>query len=360
MIADRRPGQPLAVLMGLLGAWIVLRIALWQAPFGLVAATAMAPNAQANQTRAAALDPGVAGPAYSRIASGVRQPMANADERPEPLRRVAALAADDVNTSRLAVVEPGRFGVQDRQPASFALLPEEPVRARDGHPADPISNRTILRSKRLSADAWLAWRAGPSRSGAATLPRYGGSQAGVTMRFALSPGGHRPALLARTTAALDPFTDRELAVGFAARPVSSFPARVQLEIRAREVGGSVGFAPAAVAVSELQPQALPLGFVADSYLAAGYVAGRQATPFIDGALRVEKPVGNLGPLELRVRAGAWGGAQKGAAAVDLGPGATVRGTLAGRPVTVALDYRLRVGGDAVPRTGPALTLSTGF
>ena len=131
-------------------------------------------------------------------------------------------------------------------------------------------------------------------------------------------------------------------------------------MRARQTGGRVSFAPAVLAVSELAPRRLPLGFVAEPYFAAGYVAGRSATPFVDGAVRVERPLARFGAVEARLGAGAWGGAQDGAAALDIGPQVTVRATLAGRPVRLGLDYRLRVAGDAVPGAGPALTLSTGF
>jgi hypothetical protein len=64
---------------------------------------------------------------------------------------------------------------------------------------------------------------------------------------------------------------------------------------------------------------------------------------------------------VRAGAGAWGGAQKGASRLDLGPAATMGlGLGASASARLALDWRFRVTGDAAPSSGPALTLSAGF
>jgi hypothetical protein len=362
MIVGRRPGQPLAVLVGLLCAWAIVRIALWQPPFALAASSVLAripeaPVLQAGGGATARQDPGsvetVADIGSVLAASGrIRALTLHRDSSVGHSALAASPHSAAFALTRASAAPPGQFAsiVSQRgtksDPAPFPL-------------AGPTRN-VFLSANRLSGDAWLLWRAGPSAPGGVPVARYGGSQAGAAVRFSLSSDGHRPALYARTSAALDPLTDRELALGFSARPLPRVPARVQLEMRTRQTGGRVSFAPAVLAVSELAPRRLPLGFVAEPYFAAGYVAGRSATPFVDGAVRVERPLARSGAVEARLGAGAWGGAQDGAAALDIGPQVTVRATLAGRPVTLGLDYRLRVAGDAVPGAGPALTLSTGF
>lgn len=215
---------------------------------------------------------------------------------------------------------------------------------------------------RWSGDGWLLFRAGAAGSLAARPEsgRYGGSQAGTVLRYRLASGEHRPTIYARTSAALASETERELALGAAVRPLASVPVRAQLELRAVQVGGRLRLRPAAFAVSELRPLELPGQVRAQAYLQAGYVAGDFATPFVGGDVRIDRRVADLGEARVRVGAGAWGGAQKDAAALDVGPGATLETRLGGVPATLALDYRLRVAGAAEPRSGFALTLTTGF
>jgi len=62
-----------------------------------------------------------------------------------------------------------------------------------------------------------------------------------------------------------------------------------------------------------------------------------------------------------VGGGVWGGAQKGAARLDIGPSATMTiGLGESAAARLGLDWRFRVAGDAAPASGPALTLSAGF
>jgi hypothetical protein len=111
----------------------------------------------------------------------------------------------------------------------------------------------------------------------------------------------------------------------------------------------------------MSPVDLPLRARAEFYGQAGYVGGNFASAFADGQVRVDRRVLQLGRGELRAGGGAWGGAQKGASRLDVGPTATL-----GMPVgdsagaRLGLDWRFRVAGNATPTSGPALTLSAGF
>ncbi|MBS1239358.1 MAG: hypothetical protein H6R45_64, partial [Proteobacteria bacterium] len=58
--------------------------------------------------------------------------------------------------------------------------------------------------------------------------------------------------------------------------------------------------------------------------------------------------------------GAWGGAQKGAARLDIGPSASLQLKLGEANSRVSMDWRFRVAGEARPASGPALTISAGF
>ena len=62
----------------------------------------------------------------------------------------------------------------------------------------------------------------------------------------------------------------------------------------------------------------------------------------------------------RLGGGAWGGAQQGAARLDIGPSLTVDLRLGAAPARIEADYRWRVAGNAEPGNGGVVTLSTGF
>ena len=103
----------------------------------------------------------------------------------------------------------------------------------------------------------------------------------------------------------------------------------------------------------------------EAYGGAGFVGGRDATLFADGqAIVAREVVGFDGPANSRTRislgAGAWGGAQKDAQRVDVGPTIWLDTTIGNVPARLSIDWRERVGGDAAPDSGIAATLSTRF
>ena len=113
--------------------------------------------------------------------------------------------------------------------------------------------------------------------------------------------------------------------------------------------------PAILAVTELGKVRFPLGFTGEGYAQGGWVGGRYATLFADGQARITRAV-PVGRVNIAVGAGVWGGAQKFAERVDVGP--TI--ALATAHSRLSLDYRAKVTGNASPGDGLALTLSTGF
>ncbi len=219
------------------------------------------------------------------------------------------------------------------------------------------------REGRWHLDGWVAWRSGsglPSAASGARPASYGGTQAGAIARFDLASGAHRPAVHVRATYAPDRPRQSEIAAGAGLRPLGGLPVRVMGELRATRAEGRTEVRPAMLAVSELAPMLLPLGMTGEGYAQAGWIGGRYSTAFVDGQARVTRAMATVGPARLRIGAGVWGGAQKFAERVDVGP--TVALDLATGPVgaRLSLDYRVHVAGDATPGDGLALTLSTGF
>jgi hypothetical protein len=220
------------------------------------------------------------------------------------------------------------------------------------------------RASAWSAEAWLLLRQGGNVLNATGLvpATYGASQAGAVIRYQLAPeSAHRPALYLRGSAALNGSHEREAAVGLSARPFARLPLVAAAEARVNQQPGGTRLRPAAFVYTELPPIALPLGAKGEFYGQAGYVGGNFASAFADGQLRIDRRFLTLGNGELRAGGGVWGGAQKGASRLDVGPTATLGMPLVGTAgARLGVDWRFRVAGNAAPASGPAVTLSAGF
>jgi hypothetical protein len=56
----------------------------------------------------------------------------------------------------------------------------------------------------------------------------------------------------------------------------------------------------------------------------------------------------------------WGGAQRGAARLDVGPAASLSLPIADRNLRLSFEYRRRVAGRAAPGSGPVLAIGSDF
>ena len=239
------------------------------------------------------------------------------------------------------------------------------VNAATGVTEPPLAPQQQLSfGDRLSVDSWLFLRQGDADF-ALTGPNaasYGRSQAGAVMRYQLAPSsGFEPSAYVRATGALGSVSEQDLAAGLSVKPVASLPLSLHGEARlSRFADGSTEVRPAAFITAGMERSDLPLGLAARGYGQAGYVGGKFATPFADGMLVVDRQVARFDLGNLRAGAGVWGGAQKGARRLDLGPSANISVRIGEVPARVSFDYRFRVAGDAQPGSGAALTVSTGF
>lgn len=233
-------------------------------------------------------------------------------------------------------------------------------------PAAPphfVSSAGQSAPSRWSGDSWLLWRRDGGGVGIAAFagPSYGASQAGAVLRYRLAPGSrYQPQAYLRGSTALNDPRESELAFGLAVRPLAAVPATLLVEGRAARSGGHTRWRPAVAVVSALPPLRLPLDLRGEAYVQAGYVGGPGATAFVDGQARIDRPFVRLGRAELRGGAETWGGAQRGASRLDFGPSVTLAVPLGKVTARLAADWRFRVAGQAVPSSGPALTLSAGF
>ncbi len=375
MRAHAGRGQPLIALAVLLTGWVAVRAAIWQPPFELpeqdaaTPATFFAKVQQFQRSASGMATSATAGQlATDQLSDAAAQPSAPTNWPLAPLPNQSAVPAV---TPPLPPPVPARIaaGHQLLWLAALSRLPLPPEMAglQNGTPTRqgvaPFPYRAREAMRRWSADGWIMWRqGGAGLTGSGMAPAsYGGSQAGAVIRYRLAPGSaHRPTLYLRASTALRQPRDEEAAIGFAARPLTGVPVVATAELRATHLASGVALRPAVALVSEFPPIKLPLGARAEAYGQAGFVAGKAATTFVDGQLRIDRPLLKLGRAELRAGGGAWGGAQDGAARVDVGPSATLGVPLGTGGARVAVDWRFRVAGNAAPSSGPAITLSAGF
>ena len=403
-----RRGQPLMALVLVLGGWVSARAMMWDAGAGprmtLVRPLAAQPPAKTAPIPALArarpeihADAGPA-PVAASAPEIAAQPLFDRtfdrrfDRTRAPLDEPVTLAGAAVYPASQSAPAPPRPRLVPLPRASlapFAPAPgATPVQLAGGHrlmwmaalanlpvaagliapPVNsvpfPVAPDQRNGERRWSADGWVLWRRASQQGLAAggLAPSYGASQAGAVLRYRLAPGSaHRPAAFFRASAALNGSNEREAALGLQARPFGGVPVVLAGEARFTSTAGRGMIRPAIFAFTELPPFDLPLGLRGEAYAQGGYVGGKFATAFADGQLRANRTLLRLGRAEMRLGGGVWGGAQKGASRLDAGPSLIV-GTPLGGPASLRLgaDWRFRVAGKALPKSGPAVTLSAGF
>ncbi len=381
---DRLRGQPLAVLVCVLGGWILLRALTWQAPDwhrdrekegNPPIAIALAKHAQEG-----AVTPVQGGPVspaglYFPAISPVAYWQAGWHGAVPLFQEVRVVHVLGEGMQGLALAElagrspHGNEGGREGWAAALARLAT--LEGRHGYTGQsvpaapaPVPMSPGLKASgadRWSADSWMLLRRNGQAAFAAGRPLYGGSQAGAVLRYHLAPSSARqPIAYLRGSQALGGISESEAAIGLGARPFPRMPLMVAGEARMFRSGGKTSFRPAALAYTQLPPFNLSGKLRGEAYLQGGYVGGRFATGFVDGQLRVDRPAFTFDDTIVRLGGGLWGGAQKGAERLDIGPGASAALDIAGTPSRVSMDWRFRLAGKAEPGSGPAITLSAGF
>lgn len=232
-------------------------------------------------------------------------------------------------------------------PSQFAPAPV-PAVSREAPPPAP-------RLDRLQLTSWALLRNGLGNSALAQGGTLGGSQVGARLTYKFTP---EIAASLRFSSSAGGVRDAEAAAGVRWQPLRAIPIALNLERRQRlgRYGGRSDFA--AFAEGGVYQLPVALGFELDAYAQAGAVGIKNADWFADGSLALSRPLWR----NLSAGIGLWAGGQSNDPGgsiyrVDGGPRLSyaVR-----RNVRLHLDYRQRLAGDALPRSGPALTIAGDF
>ncbi|WP_143704579.1 hypothetical protein [Porphyrobacter sp. TH134] len=221
---------------------------------------------------------------------------------------------------------------------------------------------------RWSLDAWAFWRQGSNAAPVSQgrVPIYGASQAGAVLQFRLVPSDRRDLrLYARAYRALVQGGESELALGTSLRPVPAVPLRLAGEVRYTDTPFGTSLRPAAYVVTEIAPVPLPHGARLEAYGQAGWVGGAGRTAFADGQASITAALPQItrvtdNTLRVSLGAAAWGGAQRDAQRLDIGPTLRFDMAIGAVPARVSVDWRERIAGQAAPYSGLTATLSTSF
>ena len=231
--------------------------------------------------------------------------------------------------------------------ASQSRRQSTPVRTAPG--AAPIPPRL----DRISLTTWAMLRQIPAGTrlpddGLASGGTLGGSQAGARLAYAFN---RALAASLRLTSAIGGDNGAEVALGIRWKPLRNIPVAVTAERRQGFGTGRSAFA--LFAEGGVYDRPMPFRLRMDAYAQAGVVGFNRRDLFADGAMTFTRPVWR----QISAGAGVWGGVQPGVYRVDAGPRISLR---VYRSMRVHLDYRQRIVGNAVPGSGPAVTIAGDF
>lgn len=253
--------------------------------------------------------------------------------------------------------------------------------SRTGQVSRPLDGAGLPINTPPQTDRWFLDAFAFQRQGSSALsvpqgrlPIYGASQIAANLQWRAKPSSsHDPRVYIRAYRAMVEGGESEIAAGLSARPLGKVPVRLYGELRATQspavselgLGVRTQFRPAAYAVTEFPPLKLPMGFALETYGAGGYVAGSPSTYFLDAQAVAARDLIRIGKkggdgVGISVGGGVWGGAQRDAKRLDIGPTLRFDVDIGKLPARVSVDYREQVAGDAAPDSGVAATVSTRF
>lgn len=224
--------------------------------------------------------------------------------------------------------------------------------------------------RRWQVSAYTVAREGGVGDPLAASPVLGAGQSGAAVAYKIDPLSSRPiSIVGRVTAAAGTSgaIDRETveaALGVRVEPLRGVPLAVDVERRfALGIMSRNAWAARISGGGAVRTQAVGLPVTVEGWGEAGIVGFHARPDLYAGAqLRGGTPLFSLGRTDVDAGVGTWAAIQRGwgqtASRVDVGPSARVR--IKPWPFYAQVDYRLRTLGNALPQSGPVVTIAGDF
>lgn len=269
-----------------------------------------------------------------------------------------AASAGDIADSAYA-----RLRVGDRAGAASLLARAEMLGRDDPRAGNWAADRRELQ-RRWHGDAYVLVRRSGTAAALGTNPTLAGSQAGARIAYVLNPLAQRP--LAIAARAYQPLargsgkTDAaQAALAIELQPDRRFPVTIAVD-RYFALGHMARNGWAFRVAGGADDIALGRGIMASYYAQAGVIGMKTRDGYVDGQLQIAAALIERDGARLKVGTGIWGGAQPGAARLDVGPTVEISGRIGRTHIAANADWRFRAAGNARPGHGPALTVRAGF
>lgn len=290
--------------------------------------------------------------------------------RDEPIERPAWAAGP---AALAPVVEASRaeqayalLAAGDRRGAATAF--RQAIEREAGDPRVPQWRAQLgYLERRWSGMAYVLARNSGKTAPTAVIPALTAAQSGAQLAYTLNPLSPRPfAVVGRMVTANDGIAlngrSAQAALALTWRPVPAVHVAAERLIRAGPKSRDAWTVRVAAGGEALRPPGRRAWNAWSAYGETGIVGTHRQDLYAASALRVGRGIGLSEKVSLTLGGGLWASVQHydlTAHWVEVGPSAQLR-LETKPPVNVALDYRLRINGNADPGTGPALTVSTGF
>lgn len=250
-------------------------------------------------------------------------------------------------------------------PEHTVLQPNAPSISmpRGKHNAIPAAGKRLpsaMTSRNWTLSGYALVRPGSGQAGIASNGQLGGSQLGIrAQRLLFNSGALSLSANGRISSPVRQKTGKEASLGLALKRSGRVPVELLVE---RRVGLDRGGrdAVAALVATGFDDFRLPGKLRLSGYAQAGVVGLKSRDGFIDGAVRAERALATIGKVDLRLGAVLAGAKQPGVSRLDLGPSVAGRFRVARASVRLAAEWRERIGGDALPGSGPAVTLGIDY
>lgn len=224
------------------------------------------------------------------------------------------------------------------------------------------------KSDALSGYFWLYVRQGsdPESAGSGVpisefnIPQYGASQAGAILTHRITGDSvSNVSAFARASTALASPGEAELALGIKAKPFGSLPVSLFAEQRFGPRDNGIRGTALYIAGGTGPDKLLPRTSL-ETYGQMGFVFARDDSYFYDASAALQTRILDHQDSKLTAGGAIWASGQEGASRIDIGPRVKFHMPVGPVNMQVSVDWRERIGGNAHPGSGAAVTISTGF